>query len=72
LFFAFVVDVFKLLLSDVAVIAEELHEERSVIVLELALERVCAAVAHCESLEVHLHCVLIVGGMESTSINFYS
>ena len=65
LVFAFSIDVFELFLRDVSIVSEELHEEGSVIVLELAFEEVCAAVAHCESLDVYLYGVFIVGGVES-------
>lgn len=64
LVFAFPIDVFKLLLRDVSVVSEELHEEGSIIVLELAFERIGAAVAHCESLEVYLYGVFIVCGVQ--------
>ena len=39
-----------LLLRNIAVVPEQLHEERSIVVLELALKGVSAAVAHCKSL----------------------
>lgn len=50
----------EFLLRDVAQISEKLHQERSVIVLELAFKRISAPVSHCESLEVDLDWVLLV------------